>query len=82
MRCPCGQTIPDREILAEAGRIRARMRKTHRGPLKLHECPRCGEKILGLALLTSHLATCPAPALGEITPEDLAALAWTPEDAA
>jgi hypothetical protein len=82
MRCKCGKTIPDREILAEAGRIRSGMRKTHRGPMKLHLCPRCGAECIGLTMLRAHLSLCEAAPCAEVTPADMAAMAWTPDDAA
>jgi hypothetical protein len=80
VQCGCGRevAVSDTAVLSEAGRISARRRK--HGPMKLHACPRCGEKILGLGLLKAHIAICPAPAVREVTPEDMAALAWTPDD--
>jgi hypothetical protein len=36
----------------------------------------------GRALYEAHMALCPAGPLVEVTAEDLAAIAWTPEDAA
>jgi hypothetical protein len=81
VKCKCGRTISDAEILAEAGRIYAAKRGKRSGPLKERPCPRCGERVLGLALLKAHLATCPAPAMTAVTADDMSALMWKPTDA-
>jgi hypothetical protein len=37
---------------------------------------------MGQSLLRAHLALCPAPPLAPMSHADMAALTWTPDDAA
>jgi hypothetical protein len=84
MRLSCGHEIADAEIMRCAASIRSRKRKTHRGgrPPARHSCPRCSAECIVLAMLRAHLSLCPAPPLGEVSADDMAALSWPGPDAA
>jgi hypothetical protein len=82
----CGQELSDAEIISHVQRLRSGLRKNKRGGRpKPHQCPRCGEVIMGQRMLYAHLALCRSGPPGPLDPGDLVgvsdadmlAMAWT-----
>ena len=86
MQCPCcASEISEAVILSEAGRIAVRRRKTHAGPALTRPCRWCSAPWVGVKSLEAHERICaerPSGELDAFSDADLAAIAWTPPDAA
>jgi hypothetical protein len=86
MQCACGVVISDRDVLAEAGRIRVKLRKRRGGPpRRTYTCARCGEMVSGRVMLDAHVRMCPSPppqpldGLEPVTDADMEGMRWTPD---
>jgi hypothetical protein len=70
--------------MSEAGRIAVRRRKTHKGAApKMFRCRWCCTAIEGRAKLDRHERACdhrPINDFIEVSEQDMAALAWVPQD--
>jgi hypothetical protein len=84
MRCPhCESELSEALIMSAAARIAVGRRKVHRGAApKIFACRWCRAEIRGRTALEQHEKSCEKHPAGEVTDADLAALSWTPPDAA
>jgi hypothetical protein len=83
MRCPCCESeLPEALIMSAAARIAVGRRKVHKGAEpKTFACEWCSAKCVGRVALEKHQRDCEKRPEGlvEVTPEDMRALAWSPE---